>query len=212
MLPKLKYYKSMQRAFTTYQGSLFPTKDSFDSTDFERFDDQFKILANCIQRALDNMNSDNLLLGLTNTTKSNILHDKVIQEIEDNQEHLPDIKVFKSNNRSKRSFLLLDDKYILFCKKFPVSNINTKRDLDIKNQNLDKHVLFLTYIVDDFWNSIERVKFQYFINKTTVNYSYDIDTTSGVNFTSPMTNDDSLNLTGVVKLKDNLSKKTKKTG
>jgi hypothetical protein len=59
-------------------------------------------------------------------------------------------------------------------KKSPVCNVKTNQDDLIKYQELDKHVLFLTYEVDDFWNEIKKVEFRYYTTPKDVIYTYDV--------------------------------------
>ena len=59
-------------------------------------------------------------------------------------------------------------------KNIPISNLKTKQDDLIKNQELDKHVIFVAYHVDIFWSSISRIELQYFSSPNNMTYSYDI--------------------------------------
>jgi len=80
----------------------------------------------------------------------------------------------KSLTNTRRSLCLFDDKYLFLFKKSPVANVKTKQDDLLKNQEISKHVLILTYKVDEFWSSISRLEFQYFDSPNRVSYTYDI--------------------------------------
>ena len=59
-------------------------------------------------------------------------------------------------------------------KKSPISNVQTHQDNLIKNQELDKHVVFLTYHVDEYWSELKKVEFCYLTSPKCVTYTYDI--------------------------------------
>jgi len=86
-----------------------------------------------------------------------------------------------SLTNTRRKIGILDDEYILLFKKSPVANVKTKQDDLLKYQEVDKHVLILTYKVDEFWSEITRLEFKYFKSPKNVTYTYDITDLMGDN-------------------------------
>ncbi|WKN42118.1 hypothetical protein [Tunicatimonas pelagia] len=153
---------------------LFKQKSDFDHKDFECSTNQevFKLIAQSCVYAFDEF-ATNIKPYYDRTTRSNMLNNSIVAAIQERCRNNHWI-FHEGLNGNKRSYAILSDKYILFFKKDPVSNIKTKQDDIIKQQGLDKHVLFLVYHVDEFWNSLQRIEFQYLISSDTVVYAYDI--------------------------------------
>lgn len=155
------------------QLQLFENKGSFSSNDFESLlnEEVFRMVGEKVSNAFSDF-SEHDITKLCNTTRSNILNDLVassISEIESDR-----LVYHPTLTSTRRSFAVLEDRYILFFKKSPVSNVKTNQDDIIKNQELGKHILFLVYHVDEFWSSISKLEFQYFSSPGNVSYKYDI--------------------------------------
>ena len=155
------------------QLQLFENKGAFDSENFESpFNvEVFKGIGNAVSSAFSEFSKYDLT-SLCNITRSNILNDLVVSEIGaiDSEQ----LKYHKTLTHTRRSFAVLDEQYILFFKKYPVSNLKTNQDDVIKNQELGKHILFLVYHVDEFWSSISKLEFQFFSSPGNVSYTFDI--------------------------------------
>lgn len=168
------------------QYSLFEDKSDFDSSDFEKTENSI-VYMNIVE-AVENAFSRFAKLDIQDfdsTTRSNILNNLVVSEIEKNCQS-DNFRFVKSMRNTRRSYAVLDDKYMILFKKSPVSNIKTTQDDRLKCQEMAKHVLFLTYDVDAFWAEIKKIEFQYFSNPKIVEYSYDITNLAENNFTIPL--------------------------
>ena len=156
------------------QLQFFPTKESFDSTDFENPNnpDFFRTIALSVFEAFELFSNDNQSF-YDNTSKSNMLNNAVAFAIQKNCSG-QNFEFIESLSNTRRSLGILDDKYVLMFKKTPVSNVKTKQDDKIKYQELDKHVVFLTYEVDNFWSEIKKVEFRYYSTPTDITYIYDV--------------------------------------
>lgn len=156
------------------QLQLFSPKGSFDSSNFESDsnDEIFKSLASSISDAFDVFSSHDIS-HFDKTCRSNMLNNLVVRKV---QEKCVDARFIfvESLTNTRRSIGILDDNYIILFKKSPVANVRTNQDDLIKNQELNKHVIFLTYQVDEFWSELSKVEFQYFSSPGNVSYSYDI--------------------------------------
>ena len=156
------------------QLQFFPTKESFDSIDFENPNnpDFFRNIALSVFEAFELFSNDNKSF-YDNTSKSNMLNNAVAFAIQKNCSS-QNFEFIESLSNTRRSLGILDDKYVLMFKKTPVSNVTTKQDDKIKYQELDKHVVFLTYEVDNFWSEIKKVEFRYYATPKDITYIYDI--------------------------------------
>lgn len=156
------------------QLQLFSTKESFDSTDFENPNnpDFFRIIASSVFEAFELFSKDNKSY-YDKTCKSNMLNNAVAFVIRKNCTS-QNFKFIESLSNTRRSLGVLESKYILMFKKSPVSNVKTKQDDQIKYQELNKHVVFLTYEVDDFWSEIKKVEFRYYLTPKDITYVFDI--------------------------------------
>lgn len=156
------------------QLQLFPSKDSFDSTDFEddKNNEIFQSIASSVSEAFDVFLSHDISY-FDKTCRSNMLNNLVVKKVHENCTDTR-FHFVESLTNTRRSIGILDDKYILLFKKTPVANVKTNQDDLIKNQELNKHVIFLTYQIDDFWSELSKVKFQYFTSPKNISYSYDI--------------------------------------
>ncbi|MEP1034402.1 hypothetical protein [Ekhidna sp.] len=155
------------------QLQLFGNKGSFNSSDFESSsnDEVFRLIGQGVSNAFSDFAQYDIT-NLCNTTRSNILNDLVASEI--GKIESEQLIFHPKLTNTRRSFAVLEDKYILFFKKSPVSNVKTNQDDLIKNQELGKHILFIVYHVDEFWSSISTLEFQYFSSPGNVSYKYDI--------------------------------------
>lgn len=156
------------------QLQLFPTKQSFDSSDFENPNnpDFFRIISLSVFEAFELFSKDNKSY-YDSTSKSNMLNDAVAFAIQKNCSS-QNFEFIESLSNTRRKLGILDDKYVLMFKKIPVSNVKTNQDDKIKYQELDKHVVFLTYEVDKFWSEIKKVEFRYYSTPTNISYIYDV--------------------------------------
>jgi hypothetical protein len=156
------------------QLQFFPTKQSFDSADFENPNnpDFFRTITISVFEAFELFSKDNRPY-YDSTSKSNMLNNAVAFTVKKNCSGQY-FKFFESLSNTRRSLGILDNKYVLLFKKTPVSNIKTKQDDQIKYQELDKHVVFLTYEVDIFWSEIKKVEFRYYSTPTDIIYIYDV--------------------------------------
>lgn len=155
------------------QLQLFENKGTFDSDDFESLvnEEIFREIGEGVSTAFSEFSKYDIT-NLCNTTRSNILNDLVVSEI--GSINAQRLKYHKTLTNTRRSFAVLDEQYLLFFKKFPVSNVKTNQDDVIKNQELGKHILFLVYHVDEFWSSISKLEFQFFSSPGSVSYTFDI--------------------------------------
>ena len=156
------------------QLQLFPTKESFDSVDFENptNPDFFRTITSSVFEAFELFSNDNKSY-YDKTCKSNMLNNVVAFVIQKNCSS-QNFEFFESLSNTRRSLGILDSKYVLMFKKSPVSNVKTKQDDKIKHQELNKHVVFLTYEVDDFWSEIRKVEFRYYSSPKDITYIYDV--------------------------------------
>lgn len=156
------------------QLQLFEHKGSFNSSHFEATEniEIFKKIGQSISDAFAEFSTYSIN-KLDNTTRSNILNNLVVNYVNEicSDERF---KYYPTLTNTRRSFAILDEQYILFFKKFPVSNVKTSQDDVIKNQELGKHNLFVAYHVDDFWSSISKLELQYFSSPIRITYTYDI--------------------------------------
>ncbi len=158
---------------TIEQLSMFPSKDSFDSTSFvsECNKAMFIKIYEGVLDAWEAFSSHNIE-DFDNTTKANMLNNLVVNRV---SLYCSDERfVINTLTKTRRKFGLLDNKYLILFKKYPVSNLNTHQDELIKTQSLDKHVIFLVYNVDNFWNSIDKIEHHYYTSQDTLIYSYSI--------------------------------------
>ena len=156
------------------QLQFFPTKDSFDSSDFESptTPEFFRTITLSVFEGFDLFSKDNKPY-YDKTSKSNMLNNAIAFAIEKNCTDA-NFKFIESLSNTRRCIGILDKKYVLMFKKTPVSNIRTHQDDLIKYQELDKHVIFLTYQVDEFWSEIKKVEFRYYTTPKNVTYTYDV--------------------------------------
>lgn len=156
------------------QLQLFYQKGAFDSANFESLAnvEVFRRIGKSVSDAFKQF-SNYPIIDFDTTTRSNMLNNLVVNSIQRNCEG-ERFRFYPTLTNTRRSLAILDDRYILFFKKSPVSNVKTNQDDLIKNQELDKHIIFVVYSVDDFWSSIEKLEFQYFSSPSNVSYTYDI--------------------------------------
>jgi len=156
------------------QLQIFQTKESFLSQDFESESNAlvFKKIAESVSGAFNRFSSQDIT-DFDSTTRSNMLNNLVVRQIERDCQN-ERFKFIPALTNTRRSFAILNDRYILFFKKSPVSNVKTDQDDSIKNQQLDKHIIFVVYSVDDIWSSLTKLEFQYFSAPNSVSYKYDI--------------------------------------
>lgn len=159
---------------TITQLQLFPEKGSFDSKDFERPSNPFFFheMATSVYEGFDLFLESNQYF-FDKTSKSNMLNNAIVHKIEQNCTH-DSFNFVPSLSNTRRSIGIMDDKYVLMFKKLPVSNVRTHQDDLIKYQNLDKHVLFLTYDVDEYWSEIRKIEFRYYSSPKDIIYTFDI--------------------------------------
>lgn len=153
---------------------IFGEKGMFDSKQFETSENHeiFSKIATSVNEAVVKF-SNYQITDFDNTTRANMLNNLVVKCINENCE-CKKFNFIKSFTNTRRSFAILEDKYIFLFKKHPVSNLKTKQDDIIKNQRLDKHVIFVVYEIDEFWSSISKIELQYFSTPTDLTYSYNI--------------------------------------
>lgn len=153
---------------------FFDEKGDFNSRSFESDENKvvFSKLATSVCEAFDTINSIDIT-SFDSTTRANMLNNLVVDYVEKNcdDEHFC---FHKSLSNTRRSFAIYNNEYLFLFKKYPISNVKTNQDDIIKNQKLDKHVIFVVYQVDEFWSSISKVELQYFSSPKTMTYSYDI--------------------------------------
>jgi hypothetical protein len=156
------------------QLQFFPTKQSFDSVNFENPSNPnfFRNITLSVFEAFELFSQDNKLF-YDKTCKSNMLNNAVAYTIKKNCSN-SSFEFIESLSNTRRSLAILDEKYVILFKKTPVSNVRTKQDDQIKYQELDKHVIFLTYEVDDFWSEIKKVEFRYYSSPKDITYIYDV--------------------------------------
>ncbi|MCW5520904.1 hypothetical protein J1N09_13730 [Aureitalea sp. L0-47] len=159
---------------TIEQLQFFPSKESFDSSDFENPSNPFFFdqVATSVYEGWNQFHESNKHF-YHKTSKANMLNDAIIHCIEKNCTHRS-FNFVQSLSYTRRSIGILDDKYVLLFKKSPVSNVRTYQDDLIKHQNLDKHVLFLTYDVDEYWSEIRKIEFRYYSSPRNIIYTFDI--------------------------------------
>jgi len=156
------------------QLSLFSTKENFEKDSFESPLNIgiFKSIGSAVSKAFDEFCTHDIVY-FDKTCRSNMLNNLVLKMVSQSCES-ERLNFVKTLTNTRRSFCLLDNKYIILFKKSPVSNVRTRQDDLLKNQELSKHVLILTYKVDDFWSEISKLQFQYFSSPNQVTYSFDI--------------------------------------
>ncbi len=156
------------------QLQFFPTKKSFNSADFETPNDPyfFQQITASVYEGFELFLKDNRHF-YDKTSKSNMLNNAIVFAIDKNCTS-SSFNFIPSLSNTRRAIGILDSKYVLMFKKSPVSNVKTNQDDLIKYQELDKHVLFLTYEVDDFWSEIKKVEFRYYSTPKEVIYTYDV--------------------------------------
>ncbi len=191
------------------QLQLFYQKGDFNSSEFESTENHvlFKKIATSVWNAFDIFSSYNIT-DFDNTTRSNMLNNLVGGQIQKHCEQ--DRFIFHpSLTNTRRCLAILDDKYILFFKKSPVSNVKTNQDDLIKNQELDKHVIFVVYTVDEFWSSLSKLEFVYFSSPNIVSYTYDITLymTEGTSIVLPIEEDRMKKPTVKVKVQESITSK-----
>lgn len=145
------------------QLTLFQEKVSFNPSNFDstRNNEVFEMLANAVHQAFAKISQIDIS-EFDSTTRANMLNNLVLKTVERDCV-CDDIKFFHSLTHTRRGFFILNDEYLVFMKKYPISNIKTMQDDMIKAQCLDKHIIFLVYIVDVFWSSIKSIKLQYIV-------------------------------------------------
>lgn len=153
---------------------IFGEKGMFDSEQFETSGNSeiFAKVATSVNNGFDKFSSHQIT-EFDNTTRANMLNNLVVSAIQENCE-CERFNFIKSLTNTRRSFAILDDEFIFLFKKHPVSNLKTKQDDIIKHQELDKHVIFVVYEVDEFWSSITNIELQYFSTPTELTYTYNI--------------------------------------
>ncbi|NCA75036.1 MAG: hypothetical protein EOM90_01755 [Alphaproteobacteria bacterium] len=144
------------------QLTLFPEKASFNPASFDSVSNNeiFVNLANSVYEAFFTKFLQIDITEFDITTRANMLNNLVIKTVEKNCTR-NDFNFIPSLTFTRRGFFILNDEYLLFLKKHPISNIKTAQDDLIKAQNLYKHIVFLVYKVDVFWSSIDSIKLQY---------------------------------------------------
>ncbi len=153
---------------------FFDEKGDFNSKRFESDEnnEMFSKLASSVDEAFNLMISENLI-SYDSTTRANMLNNLVVDCVQKECNN-SQFCFYKSLSNTRRSFAIYNDEYLFLFKKYPVSNVKTNQDNIIKNQELDKHVIFVVYRVDEFWSSISKVELQYFSSPQNMTYSYDI--------------------------------------
>jgi hypothetical protein len=153
---------------------FFDEKGDFNSRKFESDENKamFSKLATSVGEAFNSMNGIDIT-SFDTTTRANMLNNLVVDCV---QKKCDDSQFcfHKSLSNTRRSFAIYNDEYLFLFKKYPVSNVKTNQDTIIKNQELDKHVIFVVYRVDEFWSSISKVELQYYSSPENMTYSYDI--------------------------------------
>jgi len=156
------------------QLQLFQKKGDFSSSEFQ--DDKNSRIFNDIGQSVSDAFGKFSQIDITpfdSTTRANMLNNLVVNCVNHNCD-CNRFKFYDSLTNTRRSFGILDDKYIFLFKKSPISNIKTNQDDLIKNQELDMHILFVVYKIDEFWSSITGLEFQYYSSANNLIYSYDI--------------------------------------
>lgn len=153
---------------------FFDEKGDFNSKRFESDENKemFSKLATSVGEAFNSMN-DIDITSFDTTTRANMLNNLVVNCVQNKCNDLQ-FCFYKSLSNTRRSFAIYNDEYLFLFKKYPVSNVKTNQDTIIKNQELDKHVIFVVYRVDEFWSSISKIELQYFSSPQNMTYSYDI--------------------------------------
>ncbi len=156
------------------QLQLFPTKGAFDSSDFKTPSDPdfFARISSSVFEGFELFLKDNRHF-YDKTSKSNMLNNAIAYSIDKNCSSRS-FNFISSLSNTRRSFGILDNKYVILFKKSPVSNVKTHQDDLIKYQELNKHVLFLTYELDEFWSEIKKIEFRYYTTPKHVAYRYEI--------------------------------------
>lgn len=170
MLP----YQRRKGPMRIEQLQLFYQKGDFDSAKFESLENVeiFKSIGKSVYDAFEQF-VRYPLVEFDLTTRSNMLNNLVVNSIQRNCE-TERFLFYPTLTSTRRSLAILDNQYILFFKKSPVSNVKTNQDDLIKNQELDKHVIFVVYTVDEFWSSVKKLELQYFSSPTVISYTFDI--------------------------------------
>lgn len=162
------------------QLSAFNEKGEFNSSELESATNMqiFGKISSSIFQAMRSMNEIDLSL-FDNTTRANMLNNYVVNYIMKDCQ-CENFVFYPSLSNTRRSIGILNDEFLFLFKKAPVSNLKTHQDDLIKNQDLDKHVVFVTYTVDDFWSSITKVELKYYRSAKNLTYTYDITSLSEV--------------------------------
>jgi hypothetical protein len=162
---------------------LFNEKGDFNSRRFESDENRemFSKLAASVDEAFNLMNNIDIT-SFDSTTRANMLNNLVVDCVQKNCAN-KQFCFYKSLSNTRRSYAIFNDEYIFLFKKYPVSNVQTNQDTLIKSQELDKHVIFVVYCVDEFWSSVSKVELQYFSSPQNMTYSYDITDLMGTNTT-----------------------------
>ncbi|MDO9340672.1 MAG: hypothetical protein Q7T72_09140 [Bacteroidales bacterium] len=156
------------------QLQFFQKKGDFYSPEFEDKKNTmiFSKIGLSVQDAFDKFSQIDIT-PFDSTTRANMLNNLVVNRVNHNCD-CDKFRFYDSLTNTRRSFGILDDKYIFLFKKSPISNIKTNQDDLIKNQELDMHVIFVVYKIDEFWSSITGLEFQYYSSANNLIYSYDI--------------------------------------
>lgn len=156
------------------QLQLFQTKDTFNSEDFESQENQefFSNIALSVSKGFNSFTEDDKLY-YDNSTKSSMLNNAITNSVQKDCAN-KQFKFIDSLSNTRRSFGILNEKFLVLFKKHPVSNVKTKQDDLIKNQHLDKHVIFLTYEIDQFWSEIKKLEFRFYSSPKTITYTNNI--------------------------------------
>ena len=156
------------------QLSIFSEKAAFNKDDFEHKGNMeaFRSLAVAVTKAFDKFTEHDITF-FDATCRSTMLNCFVVAMVEEMCSS-DQLKFVKSLTNTRRGFGLLNNEYIILFKKYPVTNAKTKQDDLLKNQQVSKHVLILTWKVDEFWSEISKIEFQYLSTPNLVTYTYDI--------------------------------------
>lgn len=106
------------------------------------------------------------LEGLDPTTRASMLNNKITYSVTREFKGFLEVKCVEINGTRRRAVIY--DDYIFFFKKFPVSTADGIFVNEIKMQNLDKHVITISYMVDATWTNLLSVDFQYLENKDVI--------------------------------------------
>ncbi len=188
------------------QLSLFELKGDFDTQDFEKpvnllsFNDLIKAIHIGFQRFKED---DRNCYGPT--TKANMLNCQIWDSIKVGCINA-NFKVFDTMDKVRRHYAILNSKYVILLKKDPVSNIRTKNDDKIKFQELEQHVVTLTYTIDKYWSHVKSVDFRYYSSPNCVTYTFSLNNLEVIKEVPFTKRED--NILPKVKLKENLKRKS----